>query len=166
MPNDTGTRVPTDGPTTGGPLPGDLTTVEPSIGLGWNVTEKSQPLAMEFGFCEAGTDDTVPLIPLPPITAGAKTRVGPVYRLLLDGTYDTVPPTPKKLPNIPPRNAPGGPPVHSPISAPAAMVGPFVVTFPVMIEVVPEEAVQFPLFVIVCVVEFFASAAGNLSISR
>ena len=36
-------RVPTDGPTTGGLLPGDFTTVEPSSGLGWKVTEKLGP---------------------------------------------------------------------------------------------------------------------------
>lgn len=43
-------RVPPDGPTTGGPLPGDLTTVEPRRGFGWKVSEKLGPFAMEFGF--------------------------------------------------------------------------------------------------------------------
>lgn len=43
------------GATTGGPLPGDLVTVEPVKSLGWYVSEKLFPFAMEFGFCHGGT---------------------------------------------------------------------------------------------------------------
>lgn len=39
VPNAVGTLLPIDGPATGGPLQGDLTTVVPVIGVGCSVTK-------------------------------------------------------------------------------------------------------------------------------
>lgn len=99
---------------------------------------------MELAFCVDGTFTKLALMPLPPPSPGAKTAVGPAYKLWVDGTYETLPPMPNKLPMIPPTNAPGGPPIAPPIAAPAAIVGALVVAEALMIFDGPE-AEQFLL---------------------
>ena len=73
MLTDTGTLVPKEYPTMGGPEPGDLVTVVPVNGVGWYVMEELSPLPILFGYCPIGTDVTEPRAPEPPRSATWRT---------------------------------------------------------------------------------------------
>ena len=61
--------------------------------------------------------------PLPASHTEADDQSRTSVQAIEEGTYEAVPPTPKKLPITAPAKPPGGPPMRPPIAAPKAIVG-------------------------------------------